>query len=115
MIQLLVSNAYIEDSLFLDNSAIRVSHGFTLITSKLDFFNSTVNFSQGFADTLSLKKLDTAFFSLFLGSYIQIGRNTTISNMVALNQAVLSAYSLSEVNIHSGVNFINNTALSSTG
>lgn len=99
----------------MDNSATRVTHGFTMISSNLNFFNSTVNFSEGFADKLRLEKLDTAFFNLYLGSSIEMGRNTTISNLVALNQAVLSAYSLSNVNIHSGVVFINNTALSSTG
>lgn len=68
-----------------------------MITSELKFFSSKVEFSEGFADTLDLEKVDTAFFNLFLGSKVTIGNDTEIRNLQALNQAVLSAFSLSSV------------------
>jgi hypothetical protein len=71
--QLMSSKAFVEDSVFLDNSATFVNHGITMITSTIEFYNSTVSFSPGFADTLDLSKLDCGFFSLFLSSVITIG------------------------------------------
>ena len=96
------SNAYITDSSFTDNFANIVNHGITMITSNLEFVNSNVNFSEKFTEYLTdemLSKLDTGFFSLFLNSAITIGDNTRISNLKALNQAVLSAQSMSSVYI----------------
>ena len=75
------SDAYITDSYFLDNAADEVNHGITLINSNLKFFSSKVEFSEGFADTLNLSKVDTAFFSLFLGAEVIIGNNTVIRNL----------------------------------
>ena len=82
------SEAYIVQSLFEDNSAQIVNHGITMITSKLEFVNSEVKFTDEFAATLDdvrLNKLDTGFFSLFLSSTIYISDHTYISNLKALN------------------------------
>lgn len=79
------SKAYVQSSDFTNNYAQFVNHGITMITSEIEFFNSTVSFSDGFADNLDLSKLDCGFFSLFLSSKITIGQNTEIRNLVALN------------------------------
>ena len=115
LMQLMSSQALVEHSTFTDNSATQVNHGITMITSQIEFYNSTVSFSDGFAETLDLSKLDCGFFNLFLSSTIRIGRNTEIRNLRALNQAVLSAFSLSSVYVEDEVRFINNTAISSSG
>ena len=78
-------------------------------------YNSTVTFTDGFADNLDLSKLDCGFFNLFLASKITIGQNSEISNLVALNQAVLSAFSLSSVYVSEDVRFFNNRATSLAG
>ena len=81
----------------MDNAATFVNHGITMITSKTEFYNSTVTFSDGFSDSLDLTKLDCGFFSLFLSSTLILGNQTHISNLEALNQAVIAAFSLSNV------------------
>ena len=106
--QLMSSKAYFEDSIFTDNSATFVNHGITMITSETEFYNSQVTFSPGYSDNLDLQKLDCGFFSLFLSSTIRIGNKTKISNLKALNQAVLSAFSLSNVFVSNDVQFLNN-------
>ena len=68
-----------------------------MITSNLDFVNSTITFTEGFADNLDLTMIDTGFFGLFLSSNITIRDHSRISNLQALNQAVLSAQSMSSV------------------
>ena len=109
------SNAYITDSVFEDNYGQKINHGITMITSNLEFYNSEVSFSKIFASRLELAKLDTGFFSLFLGSKIYLGRNTNITNLKAMNYAVLSAFSLSSVFIEDNVNFIGNIAQNPSG
>ena len=79
------SNTYIKDSIFENNSADIVNHGITMITSNLEFVNSTITFTKEFSDKLELSKLDTGFFSLFLSSKIYITDNSRISNLKALN------------------------------
>ena len=94
LMQLMSSVAYIEHSKFVDNAAEIVNHGITMITSSLDFANSTVTNSEEFSATLTdeaLSSVDTGFFSLFLSSTITIRDHAKISNLKALNQAVLSA------------------------
>ena len=85
MIRLMSSEGLIRESYFTNNRADYVNHGITLITSKLEFYNSTVSFSPGFADNLDLSRLDAGFFSLFLGSNITIGESTEIRDLVAQN------------------------------
>ena len=70
-----------------------MNHGITMITSTLVVKNCTIYFSEGFADTLDLSSVDTGFFNLFLTSKLYLQDNTTIKNLVALNQAVISAIS----------------------
>ena len=62
-----------------------------------------------------MSKLDCGFFSLFLSSTLYLGQQSELSNLKALNQAALSAYSMSNVYISEDVRFINNTVLSATG
>ena len=112
---LLLSEMYIESSTFTDNSALFVNHGITLITSTLEMRESNVTFTEGFAETLDLERLDTGFFNLFLASKLHIKDNTIISNLKALNQAVLSAISQSNVYISNNVKFLNNTLSSEKG
>lgn len=109
--QLMSSQAYISDSVFIDNSAVIVNHGITMITSKLEFVNSNVTFTNEFAESLTiekLSKLDTGFFSLFLNSAVYITDGTRLDNLRALNQAVLSAQSMSSVYVSNGVHFTRN-------
>ena len=75
---------------------------------------SKVTFTEGFADSLDLSRLDTGFFNLFPASTLYINDNTVFSNLRALNQAVINAISQSDVFISNNVTFINNT-LSSEG
>ena len=85
LMQLMSSQAFIEDSKFIDNSATFVNHGITMITSMTEFYSSEVTFTEGYSDKLDLEKLDCGFFSLFLSSTIHIGNNSKISNLQALN------------------------------
>ena len=57
LIQLMSSEAYIYQSYFEDNSAKIVNHGITMITSNLEFVNSTVTFTDEFAESLTTAKL----------------------------------------------------------
>ena len=89
-----------------------------MITSYLEFVRSNVTFTEelsGEEIDESIAKLDTGFFSLFLNSQITIRDNCRISNLRALNEAVLSAQSMSSVTISNEVYFLNNKALSSKG
>ena len=113
------SEAYITNSVFEDNSASIVNHGITMITSNLDFVNSRVTFTDEFTEELNRKTQvsnpDTGFFSLFLSSRIQIRDHTYISNLKALNQAVLSAQSMSSVYVSNEVYFENNHSTNAAG
>lgn len=86
-----------------------------MITSQTEIYNSTVTFSPGFADKLDLSKLDCGFFSMFLGSKLTLAQNSEISNLQALNKAVLCAFSQSSVFVSDSVTFRNNVALSASG
>ena len=105
---------YIENSVFIDNYARFVNHGITLLSSLVEMRESEVRFSEGFADSLDLARLDTGFFNLFPASTVYIKDNTIFRNLRALNQAVLNAISQSNVYISNNVTFVNNT-LSSEG
>ena len=113
--QLMSSKALVEDCTFLDNSALKTNHGITMIASTLELYNSTISFSAKFADGLNKTNVDYGFFALFLGSTITIAKNSQIRNLVALNQAVLGAFSLSSVFVSENVRFLNNKATSSLG
>lgn len=118
LIQLMSSEAYVENSRFVDNKAEIVNHGITMITSNLDFVNSTVTNTEEFAQTLTSKalaKVDTGFFSLFLSSSITLRDNSVISNLKALNQAVLNAQSMSSVYVRNEVYFVDNLSTNSAG
>ena len=54
LMQLMSSQAFIEDSKFIDNSATFVNHGITMITSKTEFYSSEVTFTEGYSDKLDL-------------------------------------------------------------
>ena len=77
------SEMLIDNSTFTDNSALYVNHGLSLITAKLEIRESTISFTEGFAETLNLERLDTGFFDLFLGSTLYIKDNSVISNLKA--------------------------------
>ena len=109
------SKALIENSQFENNSALISNHGINMITSTTEVYNSTVNFDPKFAEKLDLKKLDCGFFSMFLGSTLHLAKNSEISNLKALNRAVLCAFSQSNVYVSEDVRFINNTAESAIG
>ena len=115
LMQFLTSSALITDSTFVDNWAESVNHGITLKNSNLEFTSSTVSFTDEMKDHERSGKTLAGFFSLFAESYIVIGKDTIFSNLKAKNQAVLSAYDLSEVIIQDGVKFLNNKALNSEG
>ena len=114
LMHLQLSEMLIENSTFTDNFAKFVNHGITLISSTVEMKESKVTFSEGFADSLDLSRLDTGFFNLFPASTLYINDNTVFSNLKALNQAVINAISQSDVFISNNVTFINNT-LSSEG
>ena len=86
-----------------------------MIKSNLEFYGSTVLFTEGFSDGLPLERVDTGFFILFLGSTLKMGQNTTIKNLKAQNQAVISAFSLSNVYFEGGVSLFNNKAMDQAG
>lgn len=73
LMQLMSSEAYIENSSFTNNFALRSTHGINMITSGLEVYKSTITFDPEFAATLDLTKLDCGFFSLFLGSTLRLG------------------------------------------
>lgn len=56
-----------------------------MITSTAEVYNSTISFSPSWADSLNVEKLDCGFFSMFLGSHLELGQHSVISNMRALN------------------------------
>ena len=85
LIHLSLSEMYIENSIFLDNYARFVNHGITLLSSLVEMRESEVRFSEGFADSLDLARLDTGFFNLFPASTVYIKDNTIFSNLRALN------------------------------
>ena len=101
--------------MFQDNVAAVSNHGINMITSKTEIYNTTIEFSEGTADALDLQKVDCGFFSLFLGSHLDLGKSSTIKNLRALNSAVLCAFSQSELMVFDDVNFINNSVLSQSG
>ena len=105
----------VEETVFQDNYANLVNHGVTMITSKLNMKNCTIFFSEGFPETLDVLSVDTGFFNLFLTSNLTIQDHTTIKNLKALNQAVLSAISQSSVYIANDVFFLDNESHSSKG
>ena len=86
-----------------------------MITSRTEIYNTTITFSEGITDYLDLEKVDCGFFSMFLGSRLDIGKSSTLSNLKALNSAVLCAFSQSELNVFDDVSFINNSVLALTG
>ena len=81
-----------------------------MITSKAEFYRSTVSFVNIDIEALDVSKVDVGFFSLFLSSTVVIANNTSFSNLKAQNSAVLNAFSLSNVLISDTVRFTNNSA-----
>ena len=73
LMQLMSSEAYIENSSFTNNYALKSTHGINMITSGLEVYKSNITFDPEFAATLDLTKLDCGFFSLFLGSTLRLG------------------------------------------
>ena len=106
--QLMSSQAYIENSFFLDNIGHGSNHGINMITSTAEIYNSTITYSDKSINLFDVQNIDCGFFSMFLGSHLSLGRNTEISKLNALNQAVLCAFSQSTLNITDGVRFFDN-------
>ena len=86
-----------------------------MITSTTEIYNTTISFTEGMEHSLNLEKLDCGFFSMFLGSHLELGHNSKIENLVALNRAVLCAFSKSTLTVSDKVDFINNKAISLQG
>jgi len=86
-----------------------------MITSKTEMYNTTVTFSPGFGDTLDISKVDCGFFSMFLGSTLRLGSTSEVSNLKALNNAVLCAFSQSNIYVEDSVVFKYNVAQSAEG
>lgn len=95
-----------------------MTHGITLISSKLFVESTVIHFTpSGLAKvkTLSLEKLDTGFFNLYLESYLSLSKKTVVKNLSGQKQSVLSAISQSSVYTSSDVLFIDNTSASKDG
>ena len=97
---------------FVDNFASAITHGITMFSSKLTIDETDIRFSSNELN-LKLTKLDTGFFNLHLGSELRLS-NTLIENIKASKQAVLGAFSQSQVFIRD-VDIIGNEAVSLDG
>lgn len=108
-IHMLLSQLNIADSVFVNNYALFVTHGITLISSNLIMNHTLVEFNSHchyafnraeqrfvtvcnqenhFEDRLQLAKLDTGFFNLYLTSNAHITNGTVVRNLLAQKQAV---------------------------
>lgn len=81
LIHILLSSMIIEKSTMSDNYAIFVTHGITLISSELWVQTTKIMFTdkgRELIDSLTLDKLDTGFFNLYLKSTIYISKGTVV-------------------------------------
>jgi hypothetical protein len=115
LMQIMSSQVYIHSCSFLDNYSTLVNHGITLISATTEVYNSTIRFTPEEAkkreDSLEMRRVDTGFFSLFLTSILKLGEGTVIENLIALNNAVMSAVSMSSLEIFGDVKFKDNRSM----
>ena len=103
------------DSVMVDNSAEKYTHGLSMISSTVEVSGSSISFSEEFAENLDVQYVEVGFFKLMLSSNLTISDETEIRNLRASNMGVVAALSLSSVYIRNGVRFLNNSALSQHG
>ena len=108
-IHMLLSSLVINECDFINNYALAVTHGITLISSNIVVSRTKIRFDahchwafhfldfvfmmvchdeDNFFERLDLSKLDTGFFTLYLTSSALITDNTVIQDLVAQKQAV---------------------------
>lgn len=95
-----------------------MTHGITLISSELLVESTKIHFTEaGLAKvhSLSLDKLDTGFFNLYLESSLTLSKKTVVQNMTGQKMAVLTAISQSSVYTESDVLFIDNNTANKDG
>ena len=116
MINLKLTDMFIEESLFEDNFASVVTHGIVLIKSSLEISSTKITFTSRLSEVLSkISKLDTGFFQLQMSSTLRLRSNSVIENLKAQKQSVLSALSQSNVYMSDNVIIRNNQAISGSG
>ena len=68
-----------------------------MISATTEVYNSVIRFTpeeaKRRAESEEMRRVDTGFFSLFLTSNLKLGEGTVIENLIALNNAVMSAVS----------------------
>jgi hypothetical protein len=123
------SSVEIYNTTFLDNIALELNHGLTLITSKAKIENVSVNYQNKDFLNSTPSIVDTGFFSLILksaltvsssllrncrgsigaiftvtgGSSLTIDRNTTFTNCSSLNGNILYASSAKLIQVSNTV------------
>ena len=72
-----------------------------MISATTEIYQSMIEFSlekqNQRRDKGYMERIDTGFFSLLLSSNLTVGNDTTVLNLMALNNAFLSAASMSSV------------------
>lgn len=108
------SKILINSSIFVDNWAQQVTHGFTTISSTIKLFDSEIRFTEGLKYSLNVSRIDTGFFNLNFDSNLEISGQSFIENLLAQKTAVVRAETQSSFKTRGNVQFKNNVAISGT-
>lgn len=116
--QIILSDARMDNCTIFDNISYQVTHGITMISSKLIVDRTEIyltSAAQSKVETLFLEKLDTGFFNLYLFSDIYVANESRIFNLIATKNAVLSASAQSNVYLSKDVQIYDNKAQGDDG